>query len=69
MLIDNQAAFNMINEDRPTPCARHIKIQYFAINEWRKKKELVMEHLSGILNPSDDLTKPLGWVLHAQHAR
>ena len=28
-----------------------------------------MEHLPGILNPSDDLTKPLGWVLHARHAR
>ena len=25
-----------------------------------------MEHLPGILNPSDDLTKPLGWVLHAR---
>ena len=22
----------------------------------------------GILSPSDDLTKPLGWVLHAHHA-
>ena len=22
-----------------------------------------------ILNPADDLTKPLGWVLHSRHAR
>ena len=28
-----------------------------------------MEHLPAILNPSDDLTEPLGWVLHARHAR
>ena len=28
-----------------------------------------MEHLSGILNSSDDLTKPLGWILHSRHAR
>ena len=28
-----------------------------------------MEHLSGLLNPSDDLTKALGWILHARHAR
>ncbi len=28
-----------------------------------------MEHLPGIINPSNDLTKPLGWVLHHRHAR
>ncbi len=69
LLIDNVAALHMINEDRPTPRARHIEIQHFAIQEWRKQGDLVMEHLSGVLNPSDDLTKPLGWVLHSRHAR
>ena len=59
----------MINEFRPTPRARHIDIQYFAIQEWRAAKDIIMKHLSGILNPSDDLTKPLGWILHARHAR
>ena len=28
-----------------------------------------MKHIPGIINPSDDLTKPLGWVLHARHVR
>ena len=28
-----------------------------------------MVHIPGILNPSDDLTKPLGWVLHSRHCR
>ena len=69
LLIDNLAALYMINEDRPTPRARHIEIQHFAIQEWRKQKDLIMEHLSGLLNPSDDLTKALGWILHARHAR
>ena len=69
MLIDNLAALQMINENRPTPRARHIEIQHFAIQEWRRQGDLIMEHLSGILNPSDDLTKALGWVLHARHAR
>ena len=59
----------MINEDRPTPRARHIEIQHFAIQEWRKQGDVIMEHLSGILNSSDDLTKALGWVLHSRHAR
>ena len=69
MLIDNLAALQMINENRPTPRARHIEIQHFAIQEWRRQGDLIMEHLSGVLNPSDDLTKALGWVLHARHAR
>ena len=28
-----------------------------------------MEHLSGVINPSDDLTKALGWILHARQSR
>ena len=28
-----------------------------------------MRHIPGIINPSDDLTKAFGWVLHALHAR
>ena len=51
------------------PCARHIEIQHFAIQEWRAQGDIVMEHLSGLLNPSDDMTKALGWVLHSRHAR
>jgi len=27
-----------------------------------------MEFISGVINPSNDLTKPLGWVLHDRHA-
>ena len=69
LLIDNQAALAMINESRPTPRARHINIQHFAIQEWVQQKDLLMKHIPGVINPSDDLTKPLGWVLHARHAR
>ena len=60
---------NMINESRPTPRARHIEIQHFAIQEWCKQGDIVMEHLPGIINPSDGLTKALGWVLLSRHAR
>ena len=28
----------------------------------------ILQHIPGTLNPSDDLTKPLGWVLHSYHA-
>ena len=69
LLIDNEAAENMINEERPTPRARHIEIQHFAIQEWRKKKDIIMKHLPGTMNSSDSLTKALSWVLHYRHVR
>ena len=28
-----------------------------------------MAYIPGIINAADDLTKPLGWVLHERHAR
>ena len=69
LFVDNQAAIAMVNENRPTPRARHIEIQHFAIQEWRDKGQIVLRHCPGVLNISDDLTKALGWVLHARHAR
>ena len=69
LLVDNEAAIAMVNESRPTPRARHIEIQHFAIQEWRNKGDVVLRHCPGILNVSDDLTKALGWVLHSRHAR
>jgi hypothetical protein len=67
--IDNLAAVHMINDNRPTPRARHINIQFFAIQEWRAKGDIVVSHLPVILNPSDQNTKPLGAQLHGRHAR
>ena len=69
LLIDNEAALKVINERRPTPRVRHVNIQQFAIQEWREAKLIVMQHLPGIVNSSDDLTKALSWVLHGRHAR
>jgi hypothetical protein len=69
LYVDNQATVDIVNERRPTPRSRHIEVQHFAIQEWHANKDIVMRHLAGILNPSDDLTKALGWVLHARHAR
>ena len=65
---DNMSAINMINNRIPTNRSRHIDIQHFAIQDWREQGDIVMKHIPGI-NPPDDLTKPLGWILHARHAR
>jgi hypothetical protein len=59
----------MVNADKPTECSHHINIQYFAIQDWHKAGHILLTHLRGIVNPSDALTKGVGWALHAQHAR
>ena len=66
---DNQSAIRMVNARIPTDRSRHILIQYFAIQDWKDQGDIVLTHIPGTLNPSDDLTKPLGYVLHARHAR
>ena len=44
-------------------------LRFFAIQDWREAGNIIMKHIpgTGILNPSDDLTKPLGLVFHAIH--
>ena len=66
---DNKSAINIINARVPTECSRHIDIQRFAILDWKAAGDIVMDFIPGSINPSDDMTKPLGWVLHDRHAR
>lgn len=68
--IDNMSALQVINNNAsPLKCTRHSDIQNFAIQDWREDSDIIMEHIPGILNPSNDLTKPLGYVLHACHCQ
>ncbi|KAI2501346.1 retrotransposon [Fragilaria crotonensis] len=53
---DNEAAILMINASRPTPRARHIDIQHFAIQEWKSNGDIILCHIPGIINPADALT-------------
>jgi hypothetical protein len=69
LYIDNDSAIKMINSRRPTERARHIDIQWFAIQDWKDQGDITTCHIPGIINPSDDLSKPLGWVLHTRHCR
>ena len=66
---DNMSAIKMVNARVPTERSRHIDIQHFAIQDWKDNGDIVMNFIPGVINPADDLTKPLGWVLHARHAR
>ena len=67
LYVDNQAAIAMVNERRPTACSRHINIQHFAIQEWLAAGDIIMRHILGIINPSDQTIKALGWTLHSRH--
>jgi len=69
MCCNNQSAIIMINTLVPTERSRHIDIRHFAIQAWKEAGAIVMEFIFGVINPSDNLTKPLGWVLHDRHAR
>jgi len=66
---DNEAAIAMINQRKPTTCSFHITVQFVAIQEWHKQGDILMKHISGILNMADDSTKALGWILNYCHAQ
>ena len=54
---DNMSAINMINVRVPTERSHHIDIQYFAIQDWKDRGDIIMRHVPGTIHPSDDLTK------------
>ena len=64
---DNKPTIDIIASQKPTERTRHIDIRYFAIQDWTN--DISLHHIPGVINPSDDLTKPLGRVLHERHAR
>jgi hypothetical protein len=58
---DNDAAIMMANARRPTDRSRHIDIQDFAIRDWVKQGDIILEHIRGTINPADDMTKARGY--------
>lgn len=69
IFIDNEPALKIINDNSsPTERVRHMDIRYFQLQDWAHR-DIVMVHIPGTLNPSDDATKPLGSILHCRHCR
>jgi len=67
---DNKPTIDIVAASKPTERTQHIDIRFFAIQDWvHKTKDIELLHIPGVINPSDDLTKPLGRVLHERHAR
>jgi hypothetical protein len=53
---------------RPMDRSHHIDIHQFALQEWVAKVEVILRHILGTINPADDLTNALGWLLHHRHS-
>ena len=66
---DNEACINIVNNDILTPRSKHIDTRWFRVQEWASRGDIIMHKIPGIINSSDGLTKPNGWVLHHRHAR
>ena len=64
---DNASTIKIVNARVPTERTHHIDIHLFAIQAWKEQGDVTLHHIPGIINPSNDLTKPLGWVLHSRH--
>eukprot|EP00957_Ditylum_brightwellii_P014027 1057962-Ditylum_brightwellii.AAC.1 len=61
---DNAAAIMMANNNRPNGQTQHIDISYFVLQEWVTHSDVKLAHIRGITNPTNALTKALGWTLH-----
>ena len=66
---DKDSDIDIVNSSIPTEITRHIDARFFAIQGWKEAGNISMQHIYEIINPTDDLTKPLSWVLNYRHDR
>jgi hypothetical protein len=59
----------MVNECKPMTHLRHTDIQHFAIHKWRAAGDIILCHIPGVINPSNQAMKPLGWALLLRHVK
>ena len=68
--VGDQAALQMVNGNQtPTVQIRHLDRQFFNLQDLREEQSIAMVHVAGTLNPSDVLTEPLAFCLHARRRR
>ena len=68
---DNKPVTDIVALQKPTEQTHHTDMQFFAIQNWaHNSKDTLLSHIPGVIDPSDDLTKPLRrTLLHKRHAR
>ena len=60
---DNNVCTIMVQEQRPTPWARHIDIKYHILCQWVEQDLIKLERISTKLNIANIFTKQLGSLL------
>ena len=61
--IDNISTLKIMNKNTlPTERTCHMDTRYFTIQDWHEDQDIFMKHIPGIIYPSDDLMKSLGYV-------
>ena len=58
-----------MNSSIPTERTSHIGVLLFYTQGWKEADHIILNHIPRIINPTDDLTPPLGWVLHYMNDR
>ena len=65
---DNDPTIDIVNSGITTERTHYIDVRLFAIKGWKEAGAIIMHRIDGIISPLDDLTKPLGWVIHSRHS-
>jgi hypothetical protein len=65
----NTAVEFIVNDERPTQRARHVDVQFFAVQQWRRNGHIVAKRLPGPINGADSMTKPTPYDLFTAHMR
>ena len=60
------AAIMMLNHQRPMKRMRHIDTQWFAIQEWKQRGDIILQYVNMKDNSADGFTKALGRLMHGK---
>lgn len=66
---DNEGARKVVTATGTTRRMRHVDTQYFAIQDWHRKKHVDVRRIDTKVNASDLMTKCLQRTLHHRHTR
>ena len=65
----NDPNIDIVNSIIATERTLHIDVRLFDIQGWKESGDIIMHNIPGVINPTYDINKPLGWLLDSRHAR
>jgi hypothetical protein len=64
LFYDNTTTTMLSTAKHPSDLILYMNIAQFAIQEWMIMGGIMLAKIQGVLNPSDDLTTSLGWIVY-----